>query len=87
MSPRLLHVPQVAPLYLIFRLSLSVKHISRINRSYSITMADFRLLIHSARQIVQVVNNNKLVCKGREMNQLAILEDNNGCSIVVDWFV
>ncbi|KAK2158027.1 hypothetical protein LSH36_178g01024 [Paralvinella palmiformis] len=47
-------------------------------------MADFRLLIHSARQIVQVVNNNKLVCKGREMNQLAILEDNNGCSIVVD---
>ena len=50
-------------------------------------MAVFKLLIHSARQIVQVVNNNQLVCKGAEMNELAILEDDKGCSIVVDRFV
>ncbi|XP_067119606.1 probable imidazolonepropionase [Centruroides vittatus] len=41
-----------------------------------------KLLIHSAEQVVQVVNNRQLVVKGNEMNNLITLE--GGISVVVD---
>ena len=41
-------------------------------------MANHRLLIHSARQIVQVVNNGDRILKGDKMKKLAILQQKDG---------
>uniref|UniRef100_T1JDI3 Probable imidazolonepropionase n=1 Tax=Strigamia maritima TaxID=126957 RepID=T1JDI3_STRMM len=49
-------------------------------------MNTYRLLIHSADQIVQVTNNGQLSLRGNEMAKIAILQKTNegdGCSIVI----
>lgn len=45
----------------------------------------YRLLVHSARQVVTVTNGGKLVLSGKEMNQIEIVEakENTGISLVV----
>lgn len=46
----------------------------------------YRLLVHSARQVVTVTNGGKLVLPGKEMNQVEVIETNdegNGVSLVV----
>ena len=52
-------------------------------------MGRHRLLVHSAKQIVQVVNNGARVLAGDAMKTLAVLEADNteGLSIVVNRFV
>ncbi len=40
----------------------------------------YRLLVHSARQVVQVVSDGRLVLEGGAMKQLAVLSD---ASVVV----
>ena len=51
-------------------------------------MAKHRLLIKSAKQVVQVVNNGARVVRGKDMRHVAVLEinegDNDGFSVVVD---
>ena len=51
-------------------------------------MAKHRLLIKSAKQVVQVVNNGARVLKGKDMRHLSILdaseEGDDGLSVVVD---
>lgn len=49
-------------------------------------MTKFKLLIHSAKQIVQVVENGERKLTGHQMKSLAILEEraDDGCSLVVD---
>ena len=50
-----------------------------------------RLLVHSARQIVQVVSDGEKVLKGAKQNTLAVLEqppgEREGYSIVIDGWV
>lgn len=45
----------------------------------------YRLLVHSARQVVTVTNGGKLVLSGKEMDQIEIVEakENTGISLVV----
>ena len=52
-------------------------------------MSTYRLLIRSARQIVQVVSNGERIVKGDAMKKVAIIEQDgeNGISVVVDKYV
>lgn len=45
-----------------------------------------RLLLHSAKQVVQVVANGETVLRGKDQNTLAILNgtEQEGISIVID---
>ena len=51
-------------------------------------MANHRLLIKSAKQVVQVVNNGARVLRGKDMRHVAVMEVNedgtDGLSVVVD---
>lgn len=49
-------------------------------------MSQYRLLIHSASQIVTVVNKGELVLRGPSMKDIAVLKSHPGYgySIVVD---
>ena len=48
----------------------------------------YKLLVHSAKQLVQVVDDGTRVQAGRLMNDVAILEGNAaGYSVLVDRYV
>ena len=48
----------------------------------------YKLLVHSAKQLVQVVDDGTRVKAGRSMNDVAILEGNAaGYSVLVDRYV
>lgn len=71
-----------------YKLALKKHRRKGFSVSANIKMAatqDFKLLIHAAKQVVQVVRNRERIVTGNSMKQVAVLEgtENSGYSIVV----